>query len=161
MHPDLKKINPESVNTVRVIVINEHGNDPIIPFAFMRIGTKKSGSVDNVAQGGMVCKVDVKTGRFYDAQTLTDHVYTNVERHPDTGEPLEGVIPNWETVMNGLLDISRYCPQLTWLGYDIAVTQDGFQIIEINSHPGLHKPHEFPEAVTSFLQRTLKKKKEK
>ena len=64
MHPDLKKINPESVNTIRVTVINEHGNDTIIPFAFMRIGTKRSGVVDNVAKGGMVCKIDVKTGRW-------------------------------------------------------------------------------------------------
>jgi len=161
MHPDLKKINPESVNTIRVTVINEHGNDTIIPFAFMRIGTKRSGVVDNVAKGGMVCKIDVNTGRFYDGQVLKNHVYENVEYHPDTHERLEGVVPNWELVKKSLLEMSQYCPQLKWLGYDIAITADGFSIIEINSHHGLHKAHEYPEAVNKFLFSELEKKKKK
>ena len=161
MHPYLKKIYPGSVNTVRVIMINEHGNDPIVPFAFLRIGTKKSGSVDNVAQGGMVMKVDVDTGRLYDAQSLHDHVYRSETVHPDTGVPLEGELPNWEIVKQGIVDIARYCPQFKWLGYDIAITQDGFQIVEINSHPGLHKPHELPAEITDFLFRELDAKKKK
>jgi len=161
MHPDLKKINPESVNTIRVTVINEHGNDTIIPFAFMRIGTKRSGVVDNVAKGGMVCKIDVKTGRFYDGQVLKNHVYENVEYHPDTHERLEGVVPNWELVKKTILQMSEYCPQLKWLGYDIAITADGFSIIEINSHHGLHKAHEYPPEVSNFLFSELEKKKKK
>lgn len=159
MHPDLKKINPESVNTIRVTVINEHGNDTIIPFAFMRIGTKRSGVVDNVAKGGMVCKIDVNTGRFYNAQTLKNHVFTNVEYHPDTHERLEGIVPNWELVKQSLLEMSEYCPQLKWLGYDIAITAEGFSIIEINSHQGLHKAWEYPPEVSRFLFSELKKKK--
>ena len=161
MHPELKKINPGAVNTIRVTVINEHGNDTIIPFAFMRIGTKRSGVVDNVSKGGMVCKIDVGTGRFYDGQVLKDHVYENVEYHPDTHERLEGILPNWELVKKTLLEMSRYCPQLKWLGYDIAITADGFSIIEINSHHGLHKAHEYPEAVNKFLFSELEKKKKK
>ena len=161
MHPDLKKINPTSVNTIRVVVINEHGNDPIIPFAFMRIGTKKSGNVDNVAQGGMVCKIDVKSGHFYDGEVLRNHVYEKAEVHPDTHEKIEGTIPNWEIVINALLEMAKYCPQLKWLGYDIAITQDGFEIIEINSHQGLHKAHEYPDEVKNFLFRELEKKKTK
>ena len=161
MHPDLKKINPTSVNTVRVVVLNEHGNDPEFAYTFMRIGTKRSGSVDNVAQGGMVVRVDMDTGRYYGAESLSNHVYHAEKTHPDTGEPLEGTLPNWEIVKQGILDIARYCPQLKWIGYDIAITQDGFSIIEINSHPGLHKAHEFSEEVQSFLFRELQKKKDR
>lgn len=161
MHPDLKKLNPYAVNTIRLTVINEHGNDPMIPFAFMRIGTKKSGAVDNVAQGGMVCKIDVQTGRFYDGEVLKDHVYESAQYHPDTHEKIEGVIPNWELVKSEIIKMSRYCPQLKWLGYDIAITQDGFSIIEINSHHGLHKAHEYPAEVSDFLFRELKAKKSK
>lgn len=161
MHPELAKINPNAVNTVRVTLINEHGNDPIIPFAFWRIGTKKSGSVDNVAQGGMVCKVDVKTGRFYDGQVLVDHVYSDVKVHPDSGVELEGYLPNWSIVINELINISNYLPQLKWLGFDIAITEDGFKIIEINSHHGLHKAHEYPKEITAFLFRELEAKKKK
>ena len=161
MHPMLKKINPYSVNTIRATVINPHGNDAVFPFAFFRIGTKKSGIVDNVSRGGMVCKIDVETGRFYDGQTLRDHVYENVEYHPDTQERLEGILPNWELVRQTLLEITQYCPQLKWLGFDIAITEDGFKIIEINSHQQLHKAHEYPPEVTNFLFDELNKKKKR
>lgn len=161
MHPMLKKINPYSVNTIRATVINRNGNDGSFPFAFFRIGTKQSGIVDNVSRGGMVCKIDVETGRFYDGQTLHDHVYEHVERHPDTNEPLEGILPNWELVKNTLLEITQYCPQLKWMGFDIAITEDGFKIIEINSHQQLHKAHEYPPEVSDFLFEELRNKQKR
>lgn len=161
MHSDLKKINPYSVNTIRVVVINEHGNDTIIPFAFMRIGTKKSGIVDNVAQGGMVCKINVETGEFYDGEALKNHVYIKADVHPDTGEKIQGIVPNWEIVKTELIKMAQYYPQLEWLGYDIAITEDGFKIIEINSHQGLHKAHENPKVLKDYLNRKLAEKKKK
>lgn len=161
MHPVLKKINPMALNTIRVTLINENGNDPIIPFAFMRIGTKKSGAVDNTGHGGMLCRVDVDTGRFYDGEVLVDHVYIKSPNHPDTNEPIEGILPNWELIKSTLLDVARYFPQLRWLGFDIGITEDGFRIIEINSHQGLHKAHEYPPEVTNFLFSELEKKKKR
>lgn len=161
MHPLLKKLNPHAVNTVRVMVINRNGYDPIIPFAFMRVGTEKSGIVDNTAQGGMVCKVDVETGRFYDAETIQNHVYQKAAFHPDTNEPLEGTLPNWELIKTMLIKICLYLPQLKWLGFDIAITEDGFSIIEINSHQGLHKANEYPEEVNQFLFSELETKKKR
>jgi len=161
MHHELKALNPCSVNTVRVMVINEHGDDPIVPFAYMRIGTKKSGIVDNVAQGGMFCKVNVEDGHFYDGETAFNHEIVKVEYHPDTHIKIDGYLPNWDIVKKELVNMSLYYPQLKWLGYDIAITEDGFSIIEINSHQGLHKAHQYNEIVNGFLFRELKKKKEK
>lgn len=161
MHPQLKAIYSGAVNTIRCTVTNEHSDDPKLQFAFMRIGTEKSGIVDNVAQGGMVCKVDKETGRYYDAQMLKNHVYFDVKNHPDTNVLVEGVLPNWELVKTKLIEIGNYWPQLKWLGYDIAITKDGFKIIEVNSHHGLHKAHEYPQELKDFLFAELKKKKEK
>lgn len=158
MHPQLKKLNPHSVNTIRVMVINEHGDDPIIPFAFMRIGTKKSGIVDNTAQGGMFCKVNVETGRYYDGETAVNHEIKPVKYHPDTNEEIEGILPNWELVKEKLIEMAHYYPQLKYLGYDIAITQQGFEIIEINSHQGLHKAHMFPKEVKEFFNREIERK---
>ena len=161
MHPMLKAINPYSVNTIRAVILNRNGNDPIFPYAFIRFGTKGSGVVDNISQGGMVCKIDVNTGRFYDAQTLKDHVFTDVEVHPETHEKASGFLPNWELVKNTLLEIARYCPQLRWLGVDVAITADGFKIVEINVHQMLHKAHEYPPEVMDFLLSELDKKKKR
>lgn len=161
MHPEIERLNSCAVNTVRVSVINEHGNDTIIPFAFMRIGTKKSGIVDNVAQGGMVCKINVETGEYYDGEVLKNHVYSPAKIHPDTKAEIRGIIPNWEIVKSELLKMSDYYPQLEWLGYDIAITEDGFKIIEINSHQGLHKAHEYPEELRNYLIKKVVQKKKK
>lgn len=159
MHPEISKLYPNAVSTIRLTVINEKGNNPILPFAYMRIGTKKSGVVDNVAQGGIVCKIDINTGRFYDAEILNNHIYSKVAYHPDTHQFLEGIIPHWEMVKTSIIQLSEYIPELTWLGFDIAITQDGFKIVEINSHQELHKAHEYPDEVNCFLFKALDKKK--
>jgi glutathione synthase/RimK-type ligase-like ATP-grasp enzyme len=36
-----------------------------------------------------------------------------------------------------LVEISQHLAPLTYLGYDIAITDDGFKIIDINSHQGI------------------------
>ena len=159
MHPDIEKLNPDSVNTIRVTVINEHGNDPIIPFAFLRIGTKNSGVTDNVGSGGMVCKINVETGQFYDGEMIQDHVFVKAPVHPDTKEKMEGVIPNWELVKSGIIQVCHYIPELEWLGFDIANAPDSFCIIEINRSQNLHKAYEYPEEIKGYLSRKLKRKK--
>lgn len=159
MHPDIEKLNPCSVNTIRCTVINEHGDDPILPFAFMRVGTRRSGVVDNTSAGGMICKVDVATGRFYDGETLTDHVYKKAEYHPDTHEKMEGVLPQWDLVKTEVLRICKYMPDLEWLGFDVVITPDSFLILEINTAQDLHKAHEYPAAVNDYLFRKLHEKK--
>lgn len=161
MHPDIAKLNPTSVNTIRVTAINEHGNDPIIPFAFLRIGTQKSGTTDNVSAGGMVCKINVESGWFYDGETLKNHVYSKAPVHPDTNEKLEGIIPHWESVKSGIIDVCNYLPQVEWFGFDIAITPESFMIVEINSMQDMQKANEYPDAVMGFLFRKLKKKKAK
>ena len=161
MHPVMENLNPCSVNTIRVVAINEHGNDPVIPSAYMRIGTKKSGTTDNVGAGGMFCKVDVETGRFYDAEVLNNHVTTKVTHHPDTNALLEGTIPHWELAKSVIIQICNYIPDLEWLGFDIAITPESICVVEINSTQDLHKAHEYPEAINGYLFRKLKKKKEK
>ena len=75
-----------------------------------------------------------------------------------TNEKIEGIVPNWELVKEKLIEMAHYYPQLKYLGYDIAITQKGFEIIEINSHQGLHKAHMFPKEVKEFFNREVEKK---
>ena len=58
--------------------------------------------------------------------------------HPDTQVTVEGEIPGWEQMKAELLRISSYIPQVIYLGYDVVITDDGFKIIEINSHQAIH-----------------------
>lgn len=160
MHRDLKKIYPGSVNTIRIMVINKTCFEPKIVQTYMRIGSSKTGVTDNIAYGGLAAYVDKDSGYYDRAALLSDHRYISMDHHPDTGTFLEGHLPNWETVKKGVYDISMMIPQLEYLGFDIAITEDGFKILEINIHQDIHKAHEFTEEINRFFSEKIQYKKE-
>ena len=160
MHHELKKIYPNSVNTIRVAVVNQSAYEPKIMQTYMRIGSSKSGFTDNVGYGGICAKIDTATGRYYCAEQLRDHKFTPCPKHPDTGVEIEGIVPNWDYMCEGVLNICRFMPELEYLGFDIAITDDGFKIIEINIHQDLHKVAEHSPEFKQFYQDKLKLKAE-
>lgn len=161
MHKELKKIYPDSVNTIRVAVVNQSAYEPKIMQAYMRIGSSKTGFTDNVGYGGICAKVDIESGRYYCPQMIVNHKFTSCPVHPDTGVEIEGILPNWEETKKGILDVCRFMPELEYLGFDIAITDDGFKIIEINIHQDLHKVAEHSEEFKQFFRDKLKLKAEK
>ncbi len=160
MHHELKKIYPNAVNTIRVAVVNQSAYEPKIMQTYMRIGSSKSGFTDNVGYGGICAKVDTATGRYYCPEQLRDHKFTPCPKHPDTGVEIEGIVPNWDYMCEGVLNICRFMPELEYLGFDIAITDDGFKIIEINIHQDLHKVAEHSPEFKQFYQDKLKLKAE-
>lgn len=160
MHHELKKIYPNSVNTIRVAVVNQSAYEPKIMQTYMRIGSSKSGFTDNVGYGGICAKIDTATGRYYCPEQLRDHKFTPCPKHPDTGVEIEGIVPNWDYMCEGVLNICRFMPELEYLGFDIAITDDGFKIIEINIHQDLHKVAEHSPEFKQFYQDKLKLKAE-
>lgn len=160
MHPDLKRIYPKTVNTIRIMVVNENCNNPQIMHVYMRIGSSKTGFTDNVGYGGICCYVDKKTGYYYNGETIFNHKFYPCEVHPDTGINIQGYLPNWDKVLDGIQVISRRMSQLEYLGYDIAITKESFKIIEINIHQDLHKYVRYPEDVKQFFKKKLNFKKE-
>lgn len=131
---------PDSANSIRIITMWDYEkNEPFIPFAGQRFGAPASVPVDNVAQGGAGVPVDVETGTLGIAHTLYGPAGTRTfEKHPDTGAQIKGVvIPHWDGVKRGLLDVARKMSYIPYVGWDVIVTTDGFVIIEGNSHPHL------------------------
>lgn len=155
MHQDLKKIYAKSVNTVRMMVINEHGYDPKIMQTYMRIGSSRTGYTDNVGYGGICVFVDKDTGELYQPETIKDHVFYDCPVHPDTGTPIAGRLPHWELIQNTVMEICRYLCELEYLGFDIAITDEGFQILEINIHQDLHKVACFTDDIKEYFHRKL------
>lgn len=151
MHPAIKNIYAGSVNTIRVMMINRDGHHPTLMDAYMRIGTEKSGVTDNVAYGGVVCTVNMETGEYGNGMKLANHVYVPIDHHPDTGTPLNGVIPNWDLIKTGLTNISKYMGQLEYLGFDVVCTPEGFVLLEANSHQDLHRLPTYDQRVRDFF----------
>lgn len=151
-HHQISEIYPNALSTIRVMVINRDIDNPVIEHAYMRIGSSKTGVTDNIGYGGICCYVDKDTGRYYGAQNVIDHVFHSCPIHPDTGVEIEGYIPNWDKVREGIIKTAKMIPQIEYMGYDIAITEDGFRIIEINTHQDLHKYPEYPESVRNYLK---------
>lgn len=162
MHHAIKEIYPGSVNTVRFIVFKRDGRAPQIGAAYLRIGTSATGGVDNLAAGGIAAEVDVGTGRFGNALILDGVNQGNLVPcpvHPDTKVPIEGVMPRWEETRELVLDIARSIPQLEYFGFDVAITEDGIKVIEINRSPDYPRIVKLsPEANEYFLYRLARKK---
>lgn len=152
MHDDLKRIYDKVVCTIRIMSIQNHTGSPV-KHAYLRIGTSSTGRTDNLASGGIVAPVDIQTGQLGKAEILIDHQFYPCPTHPDTGAEIQGRIPHWQAIRTAVEDLCRHLCVLEYLGFDIAVTQDGFKILEINTHQDLHKYPDYPQEVKDYLDR--------
>lgn len=146
-HPALSRLYPNSVNTYRIATIIRNGV-PRIVYAFIRIGNGGR-FVDNLNSGGMAAPVDVETGVItYPAFDKDNHYY---EVHPATGCPIAGYpLPYWRESVEMCLEAAQVVPQLGYVGWDVAVSADGPQLIEGNHFPGhdiLQMPPHVPDGV--------------
>ena len=159
MHDELRRIYSNVACTVRVMVINRTGFDPVIENIYYRIGTKKTGFTDNIGSGGIFAYADEVTGRFHDAEVIKKHIITPCPTHPDTGVKIEGVFPHWQEVRKVITDMCRYASCLEYLGFDVVITPDGFKILEINTHQDLHRYPTYNDDVHAYFERKVQLKK--
>ena len=151
MHPYLQKIYDKTTYTVRIMVINRNGNNPWIANAYIRIATDKTGVTDNIGKGGVCAEINLDTGELYNPEQIIDHVIMTCETHPDTGESIKGILPNWDKVKEGVVKISRYLFQIEYLGFDVVITKDSFKILEINTHQDLHRYPYYDKEVHEYF----------
>lgn len=133
-HPDLNALNPSSVNTVRFISLRK-GDDIIITSASLRAAATTDKFVDNMRKGGIGAQVNLETGVIYtDGYDYNDHQY---EAHPTTGVTFKGFqMPNWDKAIALVKNAHKEIHECDYLGWDIAITQTGADIIEANTAPG-------------------------
>jgi hypothetical protein len=137
--PEMAALYPRTVNTLRLLTMWDiEQGEPFIASAMLRIGSSSSYPVDNLSQGGVSTIVDLETGELskgadYVRETgeLTWHTH-----HPETRMRIEGMIlPHWQQIRSNMLAFCRSMPFLRHVGWDLAITADGFKIIEGNHDP--------------------------
>lgn len=130
-HPEMNRLYPRSVNTVRIVTIMQEGG-PEIFCCNGRMGSNGR-TKDNWSIGGITVAVDAKTGRFGRAGFYKPGYGTRVETHPDTGVRFEGfAVPYWTQATRLVLDVHRMFYGFCTLGWDVAITESGPVIIEAN-----------------------------
>ena len=134
-----KTIAPDSLNTIRLLTVKPTiSDDAIIVRAFHRFGANGS-VVDNLSAGcgGVLSYVNPKTGILSGNGVVNkekDVICTNNIIHPDSGVSLANIqIPHYEIIKKTILNFINSHPYLKYVGWDIAVTEDSFKIIEANS----------------------------
>lgn len=146
-HPDISAIYPHSVNTYRIVTVLHNGQANVV-YAFIRIGNGGR-FVDNINAGGMAAPIDLDTGIIRYAAFDKDSNYYDV--HPYTGHPIVGSqLPYWKESLEMCLAAAHVTPELGYIGWDIAVTRDGPQLIEGNEFPGhdiLQMPPHVPDKI--------------
>ena len=130
----LSCFNPSSVNTIRFMTTLMPTGEAKVIATFIKIG--RSGAfVDNAGGGGNVdAGINVATGEIYGAIEFNSFRKTRpIDCHPDTKAQLNGVvIEHWEEICTRLCHFQQRLPFLKAIGWDVAITDAGPVIIEIN-----------------------------
>lgn len=131
-HPGMI-FNNTSVNTIRAHSIIDRNGKVHLFKTLLRAGVGDS-VVDNYAHGGCAYEVDITTGRIISPslQKNGGEIYI----HPGTDMFMLGrQIPNWESVLDGVAKAHQLLPQCRFIGWDVAVTPTGIELIEGNHNP--------------------------
>lgn len=133
-HEALSRIYPDAVNTIRLMTISTKTSTDVVAAA-ARFGV--GGITDNFSADGVVCDVDVETGKIVtNAINKKGKIF---ETHPVTGEKFIGFqIPHWQKAVQLCKDAMQVQAGVNYVGWDCAITPDGAGIIEGNYSPGLN-----------------------
>lgn len=128
--PEMARLHPGSVNTVRLLTIRGR-----LCAAAVRMGVGGN-FVDNGGAGGIFAGVDVDTGIVSTrGADLLEHRFL---LHPTTGVTIPGFqIPQWEQVCRTVQDAIALSPETVIVGWDVAITENGPLLIEGNAYPGV------------------------
>lgn len=124
-HNELAKINPSSVNTVRVLsLLSEDGVK--VYSSILRMGRNGS-KVDNASSGGITCGIS-EEGK------LKSVAYTNkgelFEVHPDTQVKFsECFVPSYSNIVETVMDIHKCVPHFRLVSWDFSVREDGEPVL--------------------------------
>ena len=132
-HPEMNKLCSTSVNTMRIMTFNNHGN-PRILWMGLRVGNGIN-AIDNFHAKGMAVNIDINTGKL--VGNAIDKDLNEYVEHPTTHIKFDGFqIPCFEEAKKMVLEASLESDKILVVGWDVAISDKGPVIIEGNRRPG-------------------------
>ena len=130
----LRELHPQSVNTVRVYACRLRDRIQIFG-SHLRAG-KADAIVDNAGQGGVIISL---TDDGIAWTSGVDEFGNTFLCHPDTGVPIPGmVMPDWDKAIAMIEEMMHVYPDIRFVGWDIAYTDQGWIVIEANDNGQFH-----------------------
>ena len=134
---DWDKLNPGSINTLRVYTYALNGKSRIL-YACARIGSSNK-IVDNFHSGGVGVLVDTEKGCLTGPTINKANEVSDVT--PRTKVKVEGYkIPMWDEVKKMVCEAALVNDKVNIVGWDVALSDKGPLLIEGNRGPGWDLP---------------------
>ncbi len=123
------------LSTVRIVTCRTPaGSFEILPPALrMPVG---NAIADNIAQGGLAAPIDLASGQLCGPAIRKDKTFgiAVFDRHPTTGQTIRGFqLPYWPQVTDLALIAHRAFPSLHFVGWDVALLEQGPVLLEGNA----------------------------
>lgn len=132
-HPDLDKLNPSCINTIRMVTLLANGEAHHM-YSLIRVGNGQ-GVVDNISSGGMYAPVweDGKIAR----PAFCDATGVYYDKHPLTKVPFVSfTIPCYDEAVELVKRAALVVPQVGYVGWDVSISEKGPVLVEGNVIPG-------------------------
>jgi hypothetical protein len=134
-HPELNKLNPTSLNTIRFdTFIDKDGKIEIIS-GYIRMSINNS-FVDNITAGGCQVGIDIQSGKLKKTgfSSLGTYGVKVLTAHPVTNTVFENFsIPYFNDAKDLVVKSASFMPALRLVGWDVAIGESGPVLIEGNS----------------------------
>ena len=150
---EIAVINPSSLNTVRVTTLTDKKGDVQILSVILRAGAPGS-HVDNWGAGGVGYNFNLETGvcdQYGKDKKNKKYVY-----HPGSNIQMIGFkLPHFEEVKEYVVKLAKLVPQTRYIGWDVAITPDGFDLVEMNCPAGHDMFQSFDNPVYKKIKSVL------
>ena len=133
-HEDMARLNPSSVNTIRIETVVDSNGEPHVTNTIVIMGAGDA-CVNNTHHGGIMCHINPASGII--DSFAHDPQGQCLFRHPINEIVLPGYqIPRWDGILDFAKRLALVEPSCRYIGWDIVITPDGYDIIEGNVRPG-------------------------
>ena len=135
-HHLLNEINPSCVNSIRIVTVLDKDRNTQFVGAALRCGAAGS-LVDNMHSGGIAYPIDLETGKIV-CPGRDNETEKSYDTHPSSGLYMIGLqLPHWDQLLKEVGEAAKLSDKMIYLGWDIAITEDGVDFIEANFGHGV------------------------
>ncbi len=132
-HHLINEIYDKSVNSLRMFTFYNSDDDIVVIQSVIKFGNNKV--VDNFCSGGMYAFLDDDGNVVTPAVDRYGNEFIN---HPLTNKPILGFkVPNYEQAKAIIKEAAKKVPQVRYIGWDVAITEEGASLIEGNTYPSI------------------------
>lgn len=138
-HPEIAALCGERICSVRVVTILDPR--PVVISTLWKVATGTAMADNFWEAGNLVAPVDADTGRVGQTFTGMGLQRVDISEHPDTGRTLVGAtLPDWPRVLELCREGTASLTGLKMQAWDVALTDRGPVLLEVNIIGGLRLP---------------------